>query len=260
MPSDLDYLQGTWQISGLELDGARVQPAGFAGARIVVSDDRFESHTMGAIYRGRIELNARKRPKTIDLVFTEGPEAGNVNPGIYQLDGDRWKLCLATRGGPRPATFATAPGSGHALELLSRAVEEAADEEPETRDGSGESWPVDPELEGEWAMISGTMNGLAMPVESLEDMRRVARNGEVNVLHGNHSMMRARYRTDRSTTPNSIDYEVRTGPNKGKLQYGVFELRDEVLKTTFAAPGQMRPSNFDGGPGRTATVWRKISG
>ncbi len=62
----------------------------------------------------------RLTPKTFKLHFTTGPEAGNTSAGIYELDGDTWKICLALRGDNRPESFATAPGSGHACETLKR--------------------------------------------------------------------------------------------------------------------------------------------
>jgi len=47
-------------------------------------------------------------------------EKGNTNPGIYELDADTWKICIATRGAVRPSSFASSPGSGFALETLMR--------------------------------------------------------------------------------------------------------------------------------------------
>lgn len=96
-------------------------PAGMLGsARIVIQQDKFVSLAMGATYEGTIEIDAGQSPKTFNLHFTAGPEAGNTSPGIYELDGENWKICLALRGDNRPQGFATAPGSGHACEILKR--------------------------------------------------------------------------------------------------------------------------------------------
>jgi uncharacterized protein (TIGR03067 family) len=77
---------------------------------------------MGAEYCGTIQVDASKRPKRFDLVFDTGPHAGNRSLGIYQLDGDSWRICLGFAGNSRPMSFATAPGSGHAMETLVRAA------------------------------------------------------------------------------------------------------------------------------------------
>ena len=37
-------------------------------------------------------------PRTIDLAFTEGPGAGSTAIGIYELNGDDWRICLDVSG------------------------------------------------------------------------------------------------------------------------------------------------------------------
>jgi uncharacterized protein (TIGR03067 family) len=71
------------------------------GARIVVQGNRFTSIAMGATYEGTVELDETTAPKRFDLHFDEGPEKGNRSLGIYELDGDTWKICLTTRGSER---------------------------------------------------------------------------------------------------------------------------------------------------------------
>jgi uncharacterized protein (TIGR03067 family) len=115
-------LQGSWSVTALEVDGQEI-PAGMLGdARVVVKGNRFESTGMGAVYEGVIELDTSSTPRWLDMIFDAGPEKGNTNPGIYEVNGDSWKLCIATRGNVRPSTFGSTPGSGLALELLTRGV------------------------------------------------------------------------------------------------------------------------------------------
>ncbi len=114
MKKGLAELQGAWAVATLEIDG-RTMPAG--AAKIVVKGDRFTSSGMGATYRGTMRVNTASTPYTLDMVFTAGPEKGNVNRGIYEVGGDGWKLCLNMTGGVRPDEFATRPGSGLARRL-----------------------------------------------------------------------------------------------------------------------------------------------
>ena len=102
------------------MDGQTIPAAALDGARITIQGGRFVSSGMGAAYEGTIALDAAKTPKTIDMKFTAGPEQGNTNLGIYEIDQDAWRLCLATRGTERPKTFATQPGTGLAMEILKR--------------------------------------------------------------------------------------------------------------------------------------------
>ncbi|HTQ60879.1 MAG TPA: TIGR03067 domain-containing protein [Candidatus Solibacter sp.] len=120
MKTDLELLQGQWKIFSLELDGSSIPEAHLAGASISIQGDKFISFGMGSEYRGTIELDSASVPKVLNMKFTAGPEKGNVNLGIYELDGDSWRLCLATRGSTRPHQFAAPPGTGIALEVLKR--------------------------------------------------------------------------------------------------------------------------------------------
>ena len=120
MDEELGKLQGTWSIIFLEVEGVTPAPNVYAGSTIVVEGNRFTTRAMGAVYAGTIELNAGVVPNQFQMKFTEGPEKGNTNNGIYELDGDRWRFCLNMKGGPAPTEFATSPGSGRALETLNR--------------------------------------------------------------------------------------------------------------------------------------------
>jgi uncharacterized protein (TIGR03067 family) len=117
MSTDLKALQGTWEIVTLELDGQQM-PSG--GAKIVVKDTRFISLSMGAEYEGTVSFDEGANPKTFEMNFDKGPHKGNKSLGIYELDGNTWKICLGFTGKNRPTKFETSPGSGHALETLKR--------------------------------------------------------------------------------------------------------------------------------------------
>ena len=61
-----------------------------------------------------------KSPKTIDVTFTGGPEAGRVSLGIYELEGDVCRVCIGLVDKPRPTAFISTPNNGHILEVLKR--------------------------------------------------------------------------------------------------------------------------------------------
>src|SRR5438445_568434 len=74
MPNDLDKLQGTWHITSLETDGAKMRASQFSDATVVIAGSRFTSLGMGQTYEGTVELGRAKKLKTFDLVFTAGPK------------------------------------------------------------------------------------------------------------------------------------------------------------------------------------------
>src|SRR5579872_5533506 len=130
--TDLERLQGAWSISELEVDGQSTPPEMWGEARITIKGNRFTSSGMGADYEGTMELDPSARPPRLDMKFDAGPEKGNTNFGIYQLDADSWKLCLATRGDTRPKEFASTPGSGIAVETLVRGTPPKSKAKPAT--------------------------------------------------------------------------------------------------------------------------------
>jgi uncharacterized protein (TIGR03067 family) len=126
MPQDIDLLQGSWSITSLLMEGQELPASMFANASIVVKGNRFTSLGMGTEYAGTLTIDSSTIPHQLDMNFDVGPEKGNVNLCVYELAGDIWKLCIATRGSVRPPTFISMPGSGIALETLQR-VKHSAD-------------------------------------------------------------------------------------------------------------------------------------
>ncbi|HKE22788.1 MAG TPA: TIGR03067 domain-containing protein [Bryobacteraceae bacterium] len=259
MQDDLAKLQGTWHIVALEMDGQR-RAAG-NGAKVVVKGDRFTSIGMGADYKGKLVLNASDKPKAFDLKFTSGPEKGNTNLGIYELKGDRWKICLDFHGKGRPERFATKPGSGRAVEVLERAPASAAATPKGKAKATGEvtDLPANPapELEGAWAMLSCVQNGEPMPQAWLRYGKRTAVSNLITVTMNKQVMLKVYFSVDRSKEPKEIDYIIALGPQAGQRQYGIYRLEGEKLTTAIAALGNPRPSDFSSaaGDGKLVTSW-----
>ena len=65
---------------------------------------------------GTFKLDAAKTPKQMDTISTEN----EVMLGIYELEGDSYKVCFAPVGKPRPSEFASKSGSGNILQVWER--------------------------------------------------------------------------------------------------------------------------------------------
>lgn len=117
-------LEGSWRVVTLEVDGTKLPKEMIKAARLVVKGREFTMKDPVATYKGTLVLDPAKQPKTIDMKFTEGPEKGHTSLGIYELDGDNWKLCLTITAKERPTEFATKAKSGQGLELLKREKQE----------------------------------------------------------------------------------------------------------------------------------------
>jgi len=251
--TDIEKLQGVWNIVALEMDG---HAAGDPGdARIVVKGERFTSLSMGAIYEGTVHVDASQSPKAFDLRFTKGPEKGSVNYGIYELEGDTWKICLNMQGKSRPKKFATTAGSGLALETLRRGKVKRSPKNVKTSRSEVPLEPA-PELEGEWAMVSCVRSGLALEESYLKFGKRVAKDNKTTVTMAGQVQVEARYTVDRAKKPMTMDYFLPGGTR----QLGIYDLEGKTLKVCFAKAGKERPKDFASvpGDGRTLTVWRLI--
>jgi uncharacterized protein (TIGR03067 family) len=67
-------------------------------------------------------LNPSSERPTIDLMVTQGGARGQTMLGIYELVGDRFRVCYGLPGRDRPRDFSPQAGSGHMLQELKRAT------------------------------------------------------------------------------------------------------------------------------------------
>ena len=207
--AELRALEGEWRFDSLEVDGTLV-PAGMAAAsRLLIDGDRFRTESPEATYEGVFAIDVEADPARIDIEFVEGPEAGNWSYGIYHLDGDDLRLCLGLTGAPRPQRFATAPGSGHALERLRRSPAGRPDNvtggqrsashdapPPSIVDSATfrvEMTPLLEQLQGEWSAVAVVTNGQALPPAMLAFGSRTMTGNEMQVVFGGQVMVHARY-------------------------------------------------------------------
>jgi uncharacterized protein (TIGR03067 family) len=122
---DKAALQGAWRVVGSESNGEKV-PADdlkdlfllFGGDSIFVRESGKTSEKFSFL------LDPTKKPKQIDLAFTDGPNKGRIDQAIYRLDGDKLFICIQqNKDSPRPRDFVTAPKSHLSLVILQRSKE-----------------------------------------------------------------------------------------------------------------------------------------
>jgi uncharacterized protein (TIGR03067 family) len=123
LAKDQKGLEGTWEVVELVDNGKSVPKDELKIAKIVFKADKMTLHWPNKRPRDfTCALDAKKKPKAIDLTALRGAHKGKVNPGIYQLEGDTLTLCLPSFPGEkgRPAKFKSAPGSELSLMILKR--------------------------------------------------------------------------------------------------------------------------------------------
>jgi uncharacterized protein (TIGR03067 family) len=116
--SDLDKLQGTWQVTATEFDGRALSEDMIKDRQIVFKDDTFAA-VVGGLKRKTLafKLDPSKKPKQIDIT---NPDKQDTAHGIYELTKDSLKLCYGEPGASRPAEFASPAGERVFLITLTR--------------------------------------------------------------------------------------------------------------------------------------------
>jgi len=274
----LRALEGEWQFAALEIDGSAVPAGALAHSRILIDGDRFRSESPEATFEGVFTIDVESAPAQIDIEFVEGPEAGNWSYGLFELKGGTLTFCLGLVGASRPASFATRPGSGHALERLRRTSTARPDgvtggtPQPPPPAPAADDAPTDPasfdvpmtpvlrRLEGEWLPVELAMDGKPMPADWLAYGSRSATGNEVKVVFGGQTMVHARVRLDERAAPTMVDYLNLSGRSRGRVSLGIMEWIGDEVRFLMAAPGEPRPADFDSRAGKgTYSRWRRKS-
>jgi len=204
-------IDGTWVFTSLEVEGTAVPQGSFRNSSLTIDGNAFAMVSPEANYAGTCDIDVSIVPHTIDIHFTEGPEAGNSSLGIYEFDGRELKICLGFTDVPRPKEFATKAGGGTALETLRRGqpAESVADARPsqatmptpEMLNGFGEMTPALEAIQGEWDPLSIVKDGMTLPSMFYKSGKRVMLGAESTVSFGGQIYMQALTRID--PKPNS---------------------------------------------------------
>lgn len=109
MTAPTPSLLGRWQMTRAEFNGDAAPELVAQRTQLTFTattyNVRFDGEEMD---RGRYELTADLASKTLTLHGDVGPNAGRTIPCIYQLVGDRLRICFGLSGVP-PTDFSTAP-------------------------------------------------------------------------------------------------------------------------------------------------------
>jgi len=255
----LRAIEGVWSFLTLEVDGSSMPPEAMAAASLEINGNRFRMNSPEAIYEGWCHLDVESTPATIDIHFTEGPEAGNSSYGIYELAGEELKICLGFTGIERPVEFKTTPGSGHALETLRRGAPERAQEAPEADPADFSS--VTPEIErlqGEWTGVYLESDGMVIPKMMLTSSKRSMTGTETKAIVNGQTVIHALTRIDPAHDPAWIDYLSIKESDSGHVRQGIMRWDGDEVTFCFASPGQPRPESFaaPSGSRNTLSTWK----
>jgi uncharacterized protein (TIGR03067 family) len=118
---DQAKLQGAWMMISGEREGQSFPSEYLTNSERVVKGDETTVTVQGQLFmKAKFSLDPSKNPKTIDYSINGGSYTGRSMLGIYELDGDNLRFCLATPGKERPIGFATQPDDGQTMTVWKR--------------------------------------------------------------------------------------------------------------------------------------------
>lgn len=128
MIDGLKPLEGKWNVVEFNQAGRKSEPDELQASWANIKGDTLRMVEV----RGRgdsrptymddfvIQIDPSKPPGEMNFVYRDGPQAGQMRPGIYTLEGDRLKLCLAEVGAQRPTAFVGKDDPPQLLVVLQR--------------------------------------------------------------------------------------------------------------------------------------------
>jgi uncharacterized protein (TIGR03067 family) len=131
--ADLDQLQGSWEVTAMEMGGKATAAKDLPGkVTVTFTGEKMEMDGPLAAAEGEkpvppaftVKLDPSKNPKAIDTVALTGRFKGKTQPGIYRLEGDELTLCLPNQEAKvRPTEFESPAGSELVVMTLKRSKE-----------------------------------------------------------------------------------------------------------------------------------------
>lgn len=242
--------EGAWKIVSVEVEGKKLPETFFKGSGLVLKGPEFTYQEGGRTTKGAYRVDVSKKPKQIDITFSEGPQKDKTLLGIYELEGDTYRLCLNPTGKDRPTEFTSKPGSGHVLEILQR-QKEAPKEKPDAAEKEMAK------LEGTWQLISAETDGEKLPDERAKQIRVVIAKGKHTVYVNDKAVVEGvAFRIDPTKTPKEVEDTLKDG----QKILGIYEVDGDTLRSCVAAVGNERPTRFSGEKrsGYTLRVFKRV--
>jgi uncharacterized protein (TIGR03067 family) len=113
-------IEGTYTVISIERNGDKLPEDRVKEMKITITADKIKVKMPDLDHTAEYKLDASKTPATIDFTPQDGDDKGKTGYGIYSVDGDELKFCLAKPGKDRPTEFVSKPGSEVMLIVMKR--------------------------------------------------------------------------------------------------------------------------------------------
>ena len=109
---DAPEIEGEWIMTACALNGTRL-PDEYAkyGKRVAKANELKVTMNGQVMVRARFTVDRTTEPMSMDYLLLQGPCKGQVQKGIYRLDGDTLETIFASPEAERPRDFQPSKGS-----------------------------------------------------------------------------------------------------------------------------------------------------
>ena len=119
-------------------------------------------------------------------------------------------------------------------------------------------------LTGTWQLVKSVVDGVPVPDAEVKKTVLITDHDEIRFPKdaGVGTAPLGQFTIDPSKKPKQVDSTSFSGPEKGQISLGIYEVIDANNKRAcWAKPGKPRPTSFDSTPGSGWTVqyWRLIT-
>lgn len=116
-----EKLAGAWRVTGAEADGQKVPAQQVPNLKLTFENGKYRVQLGDEKpQEGTYKIDPGKKPRTIDINRTTGPEKGKKQVGIYELTDNALKICACEAGNERPTDFDTSAKPGYTVLILKR--------------------------------------------------------------------------------------------------------------------------------------------
>lgn len=114
--------EGTWVVTAMEFNGNKVPTEAIGEMTFTFKGKTYEQKAGDRLIEaGKQDLDPSKTPKHMDITVSDGETKGKKQLAIYEIDGDKLKICAADHDDPaRPSKFETKEGSKNMVFELKR--------------------------------------------------------------------------------------------------------------------------------------------
>lgn len=116
-------------------------------------------------------------------------------------------------------------------------------------------------LQGTWRLIAGEANGKPLSTKQLKDGKLLIAGDHYSVTLDSGETVTGVQKLASTQAFKMIDITDTCGSHKDQCCLGIYELKGDEFRVTFAPPGKARPENFSTMPdsGYWVHIWKRVT-